>query len=372
MTSTARSPTPVFPKGTHYPQFLPKDVTLRLHPSQRPIRPSQPKSRPLHGFACPTLAPLAKAPPCPTSSGNVLTNVSTPLPAHGIIVLTQAPSTPINGVFPLVLTPAHGAVPLSTSCPVNFQYVTPELGVGNPAHPPANLPPTEVQIPQCDIPQLSTGTFRACGMQQTSSKHKKRTMPRKPLKPASRLPQLLPLSSGNMGNVSNPAVNMDQSISLNFTQNFPSDNVIVIKAHENAATHRLVTSPSQDVVIQLVPGTQALENASNSYIGKTTQRSECDSLQTLKEVTPTQYSVENGKMTVFSPRAAAPAADSLKFVLVQTVSSAGVPQFVLLPQDSIVFNQSAPLLAEGTQISVSQQTNCSDIPTSSIVPKWQR
>ncbi len=167
--------------------------------------------------------------------------------------------------------------------------------------------------------------------------------------------------------MSNPAVNIDQPISLNFTQNFPSDNIIVIKAHENAATHRLVTSPSQDVVIQLVPGTQALENASNSYIGKTTQRSECDSLQTLKEVTPTQYSVENGKRTVFSPRTAAPAADSLKFVLVQTVSSAGVPQFVLLPQDSIVLNQPAPLLAEGTLRSVSQQTNCSDIPTSSIV-----
>lgn len=159
---------------------------------------------------------------------------------------------------------------------------------------------------------------------------------------------------------------MDQPISLNFTQNFPSDNII-IKAHENAGPHRLVTSPSQDVVIQLVPGTQALENTSNSYIGKTTQRSECDSLQTMKEVTPTQYSVENGKRTVLSPLTAAPAADSLKFVLVQTVSSAGVPQFVLLPQDSIVLNQPAPLLAEGTLRSLSQQTNCSDIPTSSIV-----
>ncbi|RXN30355.1 GON-4 [Labeo rohita] len=368
-TSTTKSPTLVFPKGTRYPQFLPKGVTLRLHPSQRPIRPSQPKSRPLHGFARPTLAPLAKAPQCPTGSGNVLTNVSTPLPAHGVILLTQAPSTPINGVFPLVqppLTPAHGTVPLNTSCPVNFQYVTPELGVGNPAHPPANLPPNVVQIPPRDIPLLNTGTVRTCGMQQTSNKHKKRTMPRKlaPLKPA---PRLLPLSSGSMGNVSNLAMTMDQPISLNVTQNFPSDNVIVIKANENAATQRLVTSPSQDLVIQLVPGTQAFENTSNSYTGKTTKRSQCDSLQTMKDVTPIQYNVENGQRTVFSPLTAAPAADSSQFVLVQTVSSTGVPQFVLLPQDSIILNQPTPLPAEGTPGSLSQQTNCSDIPTGSIV-----
>uniref|UniRef100_A0A8C2F0Q1 GON-4-like protein n=1 Tax=Cyprinus carpio TaxID=7962 RepID=A0A8C2F0Q1_CYPCA len=372
VTSTTKSPTLVFPKGTRYPQFLPKGITLRLHPSQRPIRPSQPKSRPLRGFARPTLAPLAKAPPCPTSSGNVLTNVSTPLPAHGVILLTQAPSTPINGVFPLVqptLTPAHGTVPLSTSCPVNFQYVTPELGVGNPAHPPANLPPTAVQRPPSDIPLLSTGTVKMCGMQQMSSKQNKRTVPRKlaPLRPAHQLPQLLPLSSENMGNISNPAVFIDQPISLNVTQNFPLDNVIVIKAHENATTHRLVTSPSQDVVIQLVPETLALENASNPYIGMTTQRSKCDSLQTMKDITPIQHSVENGQMNVFSPLTAAPAADSSQFVLVQTVSSAGVPQFVLLPKDSIVLNQPAPLPAKGAPGSVSQQTNCSDIPTSSIV-----
>ncbi|XP_042597074.1 GON-4-like protein [Cyprinus carpio] len=372
VTSTTKSPTLVFPKGTRYPQFLPKGITLRLHPSQRPIRPSQPKSRPLRGFARPTLAPLAKAPPCPTSSGNVLTNVSTPLPAHGVILLTQAPSTPINGVFPLVqptLTPAHGTVPLSTSCPVNFQYVTPELGVGNPAHPPANLPPTAVQRPPSDIPLLSTGTVKMCGMQQMSSKQNKRTVPRKlaPLRPAHQLPQLLPLSSDNMGNISNPAVFIDQPISLNVTQNFPLDNVIVIKAHENATTHRLVTSPSQDVVIQLVPETLALENASNPYIGMTTQRSKCDSLQTMKDITPIQHSVENGQMNVFSPLTAAPAADSSQFVLVQTVSSAGVPQFVLLPKDSIVLNQPAPLPAKGAPGSVSQQTNCSDIPTSSIV-----
>ncbi|XP_016380110.1 GON-4-like protein [Sinocyclocheilus rhinocerous] len=368
-TSTIKSPTLVFPKGTRYPQFLPKGVTLRLHPSQRPMRASQPKSRPLRGFACPTLTPLAKAPPCPTGSGNVLTNVSTPRPAHGVVLLTQTPSTPINGVFPLVhppLTPAHGTVPLSTSCPVNFQYVTPELGAGNPAHPPANLPPTVVQITPCDIPLLSTGTVRACGMQQMSNKQKKRTIPRKlaPLKPAPRLPQLLPLSSGSMGNISNPAVIMDHPICMNVTQKFPSDNGVVIKAHENATTQRLVTSPSQDLVIQLVPGTQALRNSSSPYIGKTTQKSECVILQAMKDGTPIQYSVENGQRSVFSPLTAAPAEDSSQFVLVQTVSSTGVPQFVLLPQDSIVLNQPALLPAEGAPGSLSQQT---DIPTGSVV-----
>ncbi|XP_026140651.1 GON-4-like protein [Carassius auratus] len=369
VTSNPKSPTLVFPKGTRYPQFLPKGVTLRLHPSQRPIRPSQPKSRPLRGFARPTLAPLAKAPPCPTSSGNVLSNVSTPLPAHGVILLTQAPSTPINGVFPLVqppLTPAHGTVPLSTSCPVNFQYFSTELGVGNPAHPPDNFPPTAVERHPSDIPLLSTGTVKMCGMQQMSSKLNKRTMPRKlaPLRPASQLPQLLPLSPGNIGNISNPAVNIDQPISLNVTQNFPSDNVIVIKAHENATTHRVVTSPSHDVVIHLVPGTNALENSSNPYIGKTTQRSKCDSMQTMKDVTPMQHSVENGQRNVFSPLTAA---DCSQFVLVQNVSSAGVPQFVLLPKDSIVLNQPASLPAKGAPGSVSQQTNCPDIHSSSKI-----
>ncbi|XP_059363940.1 GON-4-like protein [Carassius carassius] len=369
-TSTIKSPTLVFPKGTRYPQFLPKGVTLRLHPSQRPIRASQPKSRPLRGFACPTLTPLAKAPPCPTGSGNVLTNVSTPLPAHGVVLLTQTSITPINGVFPLVhphLTPAHGTVPLSTSCPVNFQYVTPELGAGNPAHPPANLPPAVVQIPQCDIPLLSTGTVKACGMQQISNNQKKRTIPRKlaPLKPAPRLPQLLPLSSGNMKNVSSPAVIMDQPVCMNVTQKFPSDNVVVIKAHENAAPHRLVTSPSQDLVIQLVPGTQALGHSSSPYTGKKmTQKSDCVILQTMKDGTHIQYSVENGQRTGFSPLTAAPAEDNSQFVLVQTVSSTGVPQFVLLPQDSIVLNQPALLPAEGAPGSLSQKT---DIPTGSVI-----
>ncbi|XP_051577926.1 GON-4-like protein isoform X2 [Myxocyprinus asiaticus] len=413
VTSTNKSPAHVFPKRIQYPQFLPKGISLRLHPSRKASLSLHTKARPLHGFSRPALLPLAKAPICPTGTGNLLTSVSTAHPSRSVILLAQGPSTPANGVLPLVqtpLAPAHGTVPLSTPFPINFQYVTPELGSCNPAYNPANLPPTLVQMspsPSVDSPFLTTRMVKTCckpRVQQMSDKRKKQTFPRKlaPLKPATQLPQLLPLPSGSIGSLYNSAVVMDQAVSLNFTPNFASDTtstMVVIDpsstpAKENArhltAEQRLVTSsytpPLQDLVIQLVPGTQALENT----LSRTTLAAECNFLQTLKD-TLIQNSVENGQRTInhnsgslmtftssvpsassriLSPLTAAPAEGS-QFVLVQTVSHIGEPQFLLLPNDSIVLNQTARLSAEDAPVSLSmlpqQQTACSEIPTSSIV-----
>lgn len=337
VTSTTKTSSLVFPKETKYPQFLPKGVHLRLHPAWNTVRPPPPKARPLGGFSSPTLVPLAKAPPCPTGAGNLLPNVSTP--THGVFLLAQAPSTPVNGVLPLVqppLTPAHGTVPQSTSFPINFQYIIPELESAIPMHPPANLPPALVQIPSSaavDSSLCSTGMVKRNGVQRgrkMSDKLKKQTIPRKlaPLKPAPQLPKIMPLPSATMGNVCNSVVVMEQAIPLNATHN-------IVQTNENAyhvtAAQRLVTSSSalpQDIVIRL---------------------SECAVVHT----TPIQNTVENGQVSfqsgvppasshIISPLTASPA-ESSQFVLVQTVTHTGVPQFLLLPKNSLVVNQPAAL-----------------------------
>ncbi|XP_062320896.1 GON-4-like protein [Osmerus eperlanus] len=109
-----------FPRGTQYPPSLPRNVRLRLHPhmNDRVCHPPiAPKPRPIHGFT-PTgsLAPLAKAPlakaplaKAPTEAPSFLSHIPGPIPSHGVILLANAPSTPFQGILPLV-TPAHGEV----------------------------------------------------------------------------------------------------------------------------------------------------------------------------------------------------------------------------------------------------------------------
>ena len=123
--SDEEPPSYTFPRGTQYPPSLPRNVRLRLHPhmNDRVCRPPiAPKPRPFHGFT-PTgsLAPLAKAPlakaplaktplaKAPTEAPSFLSHIPGPIPSHGVILLANAPSSPFQGVLPLV-TPAHGEV----------------------------------------------------------------------------------------------------------------------------------------------------------------------------------------------------------------------------------------------------------------------
>ncbi|XP_065154232.1 GON-4-like protein isoform X2 [Paramisgurnus dabryanus] len=339
-TSITETPNLVFPKGTNYPQFLPKGVHLRLHPSLNTNRPLPSKPRPLGGFSCPTLMPLAKAPPCPTATDNLLPSVSSPPSNHGVFLLAQAPSTPVNRVLPLThlpLTPIHGTVPLSTTCPINFQYITPELGSGFPLHPPANLPPTLVHIPPSAAvngPLLTTRRVRTSGVQKMSNKRKKPPIPRKlvPLKPAPQLPKMPSPST---------------SIALNVTQGIAS------------ATPSCVPSP-QDLVIRILPATQAseslfLENGLTTCIGTVTQGSECNFMQT----TPIQKTVENGQIIIshnsgsqmIPESSVSSPTESSQYVLVQTVSHTGMPQLLLVPKDSVI--QPAPLSSESAPVSLS-------------------
>ncbi|XP_056617910.1 GON-4-like protein isoform X2 [Triplophysa dalaica] len=344
VNSTTKTSSLSFPKGTKYPQFLPKGVHLRLHPARNTPRPQLPKPRPLGGFSCPSLVPLAKAPPCPT--GNALPNVSTP--THSVFLLAHAPSTSMNGVLPLVhppSTPAHGMVPQSTSFPINFQYITPELGSAIPMLPPANVPPALGPIPPSVCSSLHSSVMvRTSGLQQgqnMSDKIKKQTIPRKfaPLKPAPQLPKIMPLPSTTMSNAHNSVVVMEKAIPLNVTRK------IAAQTNENAclvtAAQRLVTS--QDITIQL---------------------SECKVLHS----TPIQNTVEKGQMSLqsrvppaspqnFSPLTAAPA-DSSQYVLVPTVTQKGVPQFLLLPKDSLVVNQPASISAECAPVVPKHHVSC--------------
>ncbi|KAI4893265.1 hypothetical protein NFI96_019664 [Prochilodus magdalenae] len=209
---TSTLPPLIFPKGTRYPRYIPKGLTLLLHPSvRRQSSPRPPKPRPLRGFAQPVLTPLAKAPPCSTGTVKLLPKGSAPLPSQGVILLTQTPCIPINGALPVgqvPSTPAHGAVPLSSVGPVNFQYVVPQQGCVNPVEPPASLPSAVVQIPStptvaCSTP-VSSNIVKSCAIQSVPKKTevpKKRFMPRKllpiqpsPLNPAPPLTRLIPLT----------------------------------------------------------------------------------------------------------------------------------------------------------------------------------
>ncbi|TRY89449.1 hypothetical protein DNTS_016047, partial [Danionella cerebrum] len=305
MTSSNKSSSVSFPKGTRYPQFLPQGLSLRLHPSKYQSRPPKPKSRRLGAFSRSTLAPLAKAP-----------SYSTAVPTQGVLLLTPTTSSPVLPLVQPPITPTHGTVPLNT--PINFHFLTPELGAGVQTHPPASLPPNVVHIPQCETPGVSTGTVHTSGKQEIRDKQKKQTQPRKlaTLKPAPQLPLLLPLSSGSLGNICNPIVILDQTT----TQGFQKDNSI--RAPGNTAPQIPETTPSQDGIM-------------TPFTTRTIQRPSLKDLIASRE---------------------APAGDSSNLVLVQTISPTGAPQLLLLPQTSLCLNQPTSF----------QKNTCFDIPSESI------
>ncbi|XP_026855800.2 GON-4-like protein [Electrophorus electricus] len=226
------SPTFIFPEKTQYPPSLPKGLTLLLHPSSRRQNSVQPpKPRPLRGFSCPVLTPLAKASPGPTGIVNVLPKVQAPLSSQRVILLTQVDATP-----------AHGTVPLSSVGPINFQYVVPQLGSVNPAQPPVSLPPDVVQVPPAPaVP--SDGLVTTCVMQAPQKKagvSKKPVMPKKllpiqplPLNPAPQLSQLIPLIPGPTVNVNlaNTGPAMDQVTAASFAKNISNaaSSVVIIQ-----------------------------------------------------------------------------------------------------------------------------------------------
>ncbi|KAL6488510.1 hypothetical protein MHYP_G00022510 [Metynnis hypsauchen] len=261
------SPPLIFPEGTQYPRYIPKGLTLLLHPSvrrQSTARP--PKPRPLHGFAQPALTPLAKAPPCATGTVNLLPKFPTPLPSQGVILLTQTPCIPVNGALPVsqvTSTPAHGTVPLSSVGPANFQYVVPHQGCVNPAEPPASMPPPVVQIPStpavsCSTPVSSNKVVTTCVIQSVPMKTempKKRFVPRKllPMQPSSlnqahQLTQLIPLTPGAAVsmNLAATAPVVEQS-TANFAENIESaaPSMVIIQPSSllgGAAVHPQVTA----------------------------------------------------------------------------------------------------------------------------------
>ncbi|XP_034161304.2 GON-4-like protein isoform X2 [Pangasianodon hypophthalmus] len=262
-TTIASPPLPTFPEGTQYPLYLPKGLTLQLHPSakrQSSVRPSKP--RPLHGFARSASTPLAKAPLCPISTVNLLSPVPAPLPSQGVILLTQSPLIPVNEALPVTqvnTTPAHGTVPLNSVGPVNFQYVVPQQACVNPIEPPASLPPATVQIPStlavsCNRPLPSNGVGKCIKLLQ-----KKAELPRKQIMPRKLLPIQPPLFNSMAPTVT----------SANFIENSsnPAPSVVIIQpsslldtpyVHPPVDSQGLVksstTPPHQDSFTQTVNG----------------------------------------------------------------------------------------------------------------------
>lgn len=267
------SPPLTFPEKIQYPKWLPKGLTLTLHPSARRQSSARtPKPRPLHGFAQPALTPLAKAPSCPPSTVNLLPKVPA-LSSQGVILLTQTPCIPVNGNLPVsqvTSTPAHGTVPLSSVSPVNFQYVVPQLGCINPVEPPASLPSAVVKIPStstvtCKNSVSSSRVVTTCAIKSVPKKvymPKKGIVPRKLLpiqptlfNPVHQLSQLIPLTPG-----ARVSMNLEQSANANFAENMantaPSMVIIPSSLLDNATIHPQVTTqgcvkssnslPSQD------------------------------------------------------------------------------------------------------------------------------
>ncbi|XP_066539009.1 GON-4-like protein isoform X2 [Hoplias malabaricus] len=253
------SPPLIFPEGTPYPQCLPKGVTLQLYPSARRQSSARPhKPRPLHGFAQPALTPLAKAPPCPSGTVSLLTNVPAPLSSQGVILLSQAPCIQVNGTVPVsqvASTPAHGTVPLSSVGPVNFQYVVPQPGCVNPVESLASLPPAVA----CNTPVTSNKVVTTRVIQSVLKKAempKKRYVPRKvlpiqppPLNPGPQLTRLVPLTPGAAvsANLGATAQAVKQATDANFAENITnaSPSMVVIQSSsllDVAAVHPAVTT----------------------------------------------------------------------------------------------------------------------------------
>ncbi|XP_072535573.1 GON-4-like protein isoform X2 [Salminus brasiliensis] len=284
---TKASPQLVFPDRTQYPKCLPKGLTLQLHPSARRQSSARPpKPRPLHGFAQPSLTPLAKAPTCSSGTINLLPTVPTSLPSQGVILLTQTPCIPVNGALPvsqMTSTPAHGTVPLSSVGPVNFQYVVPQQGCVNPVEPPASLPPSVVHVPStpaiaCNTPVSRNGLVTTCVIQSVPKKAvvpKKQIMPRKlhpikpsPLNPVHQLSQIIPFAPGAAMNVNlgTTAPIVEQAMTANFAENVtnavpsmviiqPSSSLDNAAIHPQVATQGWVKSsnslPTQDSIMNI-------------------------------------------------------------------------------------------------------------------------
>lgn len=210
------SPPYVFPKGIRYPQSMPENITLHMHPlGKRHAANSRSKAKPFRAFACSSLAPLAKAPTLTTGMPS-LARIQGQPPSQGIILLANAPCAPIQGTQPLataMVTPAHGTVPVNAPGPVNIQPFTQCIvqGSGCPGTGNAtiNFPRSIIQIPSTAslgapvFGQGVLGTRIAPVSQKLMKRHSpKQTLPRKllpiqpaPLKPAPQLPQLLSISA---------------------------------------------------------------------------------------------------------------------------------------------------------------------------------
>uniref|UniRef100_A0A4W4GG39 GON-4-like protein n=1 Tax=Electrophorus electricus TaxID=8005 RepID=A0A4W4GG39_ELEEL len=304
------SPTFIFPEKTQYPPSLPKGLTLLLHPSSRRQNSVQPpKPRPLRGFSCPVLTPLAKASPGPTGIVNVLPKVQAPLSSQRVILLTQVDATP-----------AHGTVPLSSVGPINFQYVVPQLGSVNPAQPPVSLPPDVVQVPPAPaVP--SDGLVTTCVMQAPQKKagvSKKPVMPKKllpiqplPLNPAPQLSQLIPLIPG-------PTVN------VNLANTGPAMDQMRTELVCNLPVANYQTTPSLNT---LSNGLSIVNVNSRSLLpgNSSTGSAQC----AMNPQTPSSL--------IDSP------ADDSHCVLVQAALPGGTPQ-LLVPQNSLIPEQ--PLLQQ--------------------------
>uniref|UniRef100_A0A3B4DEF4 GON-4-like protein n=1 Tax=Pygocentrus nattereri TaxID=42514 RepID=A0A3B4DEF4_PYGNA len=344
--ATNTSPPLIFPERTQYPRYIPKGLTLLLHPSARRQSTARPpKPRPLHGFAQPALTPLAKAPPCTTGTVNLLPKFPTPLPSQGVILLTQNPCIPVNGALPVshvTSHPAHGTVPLSSVGAANFQYVVPQPGCVNPAEPPASMPPAVVQIPStpavsCSTPVSGNRVVTTCVIQSVPMKTempKKRFVPRKllPVQPSSlnqapRLTQLIPLTPGaavSEHSWHGPALN-------NIKGELACD--VPVKDHQSA------------------PLLNTLDNIS------TTNLISSSLLPQNSGATPPSTGLHNLFRLTGLP------GDNSQYVLVQAALQEGTPQFLLVPKSSLIPKHPVLLAADGKSRLPPQHTTLSKSKT---------
>lgn len=195
---------------------MPENITLHMHPlGKRHAANSRSKAKPFRAFACSSLAPLAKAPTHVTDIPR-LSRIHGQPPSQGIILIANAPCTPVQGAQPLataMVTPAHGTVPITAPGPVNIQPFTQCIvqGSGCPGTGNAviNFPRGIIQIPNSaslGAPVFSQGVMGThmapIGQKLIKRNPPKQTLPRKllpiqpaPIKPAPQLPQLLSISA---------------------------------------------------------------------------------------------------------------------------------------------------------------------------------
>ncbi|XP_041962509.1 GON-4-like protein [Alosa sapidissima] len=213
---TRLSPPYIFPEGIRYPQSIPENLTLHMHPlGKHRAANSKSKAKPFRAFSCSSLAPLAKAPTRATGISS-LARIQGQPSSQGLILLASAPYTPIQGALPLaatMLTPAHGTVPVNSHAPVSLEPFTRRIVQGSGCMGPGNaqigFSTGIIQIPNTTplgAPVFGQGVLTTC-MAQPSQKPKKpnppkQTLPRKllpiqpaPHKQAPQLPQLLSISA---------------------------------------------------------------------------------------------------------------------------------------------------------------------------------